>query len=88
MTTNLTLRIDADLKTAAEELFEELGMSLSTAFNVFVRQAVRVQGMPFAIGRTVAHRKTMAALAEARQLANDPTPGFDSMEAFVKSLES
>ena len=38
-TSNISIRIDADLKAAAEALFEELGMNLSTAFNIFVRQS-------------------------------------------------
>ena len=35
-TSNISIRMDSDLKAAAEALFEELGMNLSTAFNIFV----------------------------------------------------
>ena len=34
--TNISIRMDADLKAAAEELFADLGMNISTAFNIFV----------------------------------------------------
>lgn len=37
-TTNISIRMDSDLKAQADALFGELGMNLSTAFNVFVRQ--------------------------------------------------
>ena len=37
-TSNISIRMDSDLKAAAEALYEELGMNLSTAFNIFVRQ--------------------------------------------------
>jgi DNA-damage-inducible protein J len=47
--TQVNIRIDDDLKEQAERLFAELGMNISTAFNVFVRQAVREGGLPFAV---------------------------------------
>ena len=46
-TTNLNVRVDEDLKRQAEYIFTELGMSLSTATNLFLRSAVRYGGIPF-----------------------------------------
>ena len=48
---NVTIRIDEDLKQAADELFDDLGMSFTTAVNVFVRQSLREGRIPFEIGR-------------------------------------
>ena len=48
-TTNISIRIDADLKAQADALFAELGMNLSTAFNIFVRQCIRERRIPFEI---------------------------------------
>ena len=45
-TTNISIRMDADLKAQADALFAELGMNLSTAFNIFVRQSLREGGIP------------------------------------------
>ena len=45
-TTNLTIRLDSDLKKDCEALYAELGMSLSTAINVFLRQSLRKRGLP------------------------------------------
>lgn len=42
-----TYRVDADLKKQAAELYESMGMSLNTAINVFLRQSVKEQRMPF-----------------------------------------
>ena len=42
-TSNISLRMDSNLKAAAEALYEELGMNISTAFNIFVRQSLREQ---------------------------------------------
>ena len=47
--TNISIRMDVELKRDAEELFANLGMNLSTAFNVFLRQSLRVQGLPFPV---------------------------------------
>ena len=47
--TNINIRIDEDLKREAESLFSELGLNMSTAINVFVRQAVRQGAIPFEI---------------------------------------
>ena len=48
-TTNISIRIDADLKAQADALFADLGMNLSTAFNIFVRQCIRERRIPFEI---------------------------------------
>jgi DNA-damage-inducible protein J len=45
----VNIRIDDTLKEEAEHLFEELGMNISTAFTIFIRQALRQRGIPFAI---------------------------------------
>ena len=47
MYTNLTISMDSDVKEKADALFSELGMDLSTAFNLFVRESLRVGGIPF-----------------------------------------
>ena len=72
-TANLTVRIDAGIKSEAEKLFEDLGMSISTAFNIFLRQAVRAQAIPFTISRGIANQTTLAAMREAEQIANNAT---------------
>ena len=48
-TTNVSIRLDLDLKRDAEVLFANLGMNLSTAFNIFLRQSLRAQGLPFPV---------------------------------------
>ena len=48
-TTNISIRINSKLKEEAEKLFSRLGMNISTAFNVFVRQSLREKRIPFSI---------------------------------------
>ena len=47
--TSISIRIDEDVKKDAETLFAKLGLTISAATNVFYRQAVRTQGIPFPI---------------------------------------
>lgn len=52
--TNVNIRMDEGLKKEAEHLFSELGLNMTTAVNIFVRQAVRQGKIPFelAVGKT------------------------------------
>jgi len=88
-TTNLTIRIDSGVKGEAEKLFEDLGMSISTAFNIFLRQAVRMQAIPFTISRGITNWATVAAMRETERIADDPSvSSYSNSEDLVKSLES
>ena len=58
-TTNISIRMDADLKAQADALFAELGMNLSTAFNIFVRQSLREGGIPFEVSWNSPTRKRL-----------------------------
>lgn len=76
--TNLNIKIDRDLKAEADRLFNEMGMNLTTAVNVFVRQAVLQRAIPFQIyrdapsaGATVSVEQRRAAMQEIRDLLAD-----------------
>ena len=71
-TTNVSIQIDADLKAAADALFGELGMNLSTAFNIFVRQSLREGKIPFSISLSHPNQETLAAILEADRIISDP----------------
>ena len=63
-TINLSIRMDRALKEQAESLFSELGMNMTTAFNIFVRQSVRQGKIPFEIALSKPNAETLAALKE------------------------
>ncbi|MEI7899407.1 MAG: type II toxin-antitoxin system RelB/DinJ family antitoxin [bacterium] len=71
--TNLSIRIDMQLKKEAEEVFSDFGMSLTSAFVCFVRQTVREQRLPFTPSRRVPNRETIEAMEEVRRLRKDKT---------------
>jgi DNA-damage-inducible protein J len=83
-TTNLSIRIDRDLKDEADQVFNALGMNLTTAITVFVRQSVRQKKIPFEIalfpdneGRGISMRDAMAASERIWQ--NSVRNGMDKM---------
>ena len=65
---NVTIRMDANDKAQAEKLFSEFGLTLNAAFNMFVKQALREQSIPFKITKNpdiqYMDRKTLEKLSE------------------------
>ena len=87
-TVNVTFRMDSDLKRQADSLFAELGMSLSTAFNIFVRQSLRDGGIPFDISLEKPNKETIAAMLEAERIARDPNvKKYNSVKELFADLE-
>ena len=71
--TNLNIRTDKEVKIAAERIFEELGLNMTTAVNIFLRQTIRENGIPFELKLNVPNDVTAAAIEEGRKLAYDKT---------------
>lgn len=87
-TTNITIRMDVDLKTQADTLFSELGMNLSTAFNIFVRQSLREGKIPFDISLSQPNKETIAAMLEAERIAHDPNvKRYSDVEEALRELK-
>ena len=87
-TTNLNIRIDKDIKDQAEEIFNELGLNMTTAVNMFLRTAIREQGIPFELKLDVPNETTAAAIEEGRKMISDSSaPRYSSMDALKEALE-
>jgi DNA-damage-inducible protein J len=86
-TVNITIRVDNELKKEADDLFSDLGMSLSTAFNIFLRQSVREQQIPFAVSRNVPNAVTLMAM-DAAEKDEDMYGPFDSVDDLMEALNA
>lgn len=87
-TTNLSIRIDKALKEQAEQLFSELGMNMTTAFTIFVRQAVRQGKIPFEISLNTPNLETLKAIEEANKLIHDPNvKRYESFEELLAEVQ-
>ncbi|MBQ3678502.1 MAG: type II toxin-antitoxin system RelB/DinJ family antitoxin [Succinivibrio sp.] len=87
-TINYTCRIDSEVKQKGEVLFKELGMSLSTAINVFLKEAIRTGGFPFNVCLKNPNKETLTAMMESNQLLNDPNTKTYSVEDALKELKN
>lgn len=84
---NINVRVDAEIKNAAEAIFAELGISMSTAVNVFLRATIREHGLPFELKLDSPSDITYAAIGEGRRLAEDSNvEGYRSMSELKASL--
>ena len=84
---NVSFRIDTDLKNEAENLFNQLGLSMTAAYNIFLRQAVREKRIPFDVS-LIPNEKTALAMREAERIARDPkTKSFDSFSELLNDTK-
>lgn len=88
--TTTTITIDSDIKTQAQELLSDFGLDLSTAINIFLRQTIRENAIPFNISREVPNSDTIAAMREVEEMKKHPEmyKRYSSFSELLKEVES
>ena len=86
-TTNLNIRIDEDLKKQSEEIFSELGLTMSAALTVFLRQTVRSNGIPFEMRLNVPSDETLEAMQDV-SLNRNMSRSFNSIKELMEDLDA
>ena len=82
------IRIDEDLKKQAAELFSQLGLDMSSAMNIFLKQCVLHEVLPFNIELPKYKPEVIEAMEEARRIARDPkTKRYDSLTEALKDID-
>lgn len=82
------IRIDKTVKEQSTELFSSLGMDMSSAVNIFLRQCILHGGLPFAVEIPHYSQQTLKAAEEARKISRNPDAcSYDSVSALKKALE-
>lgn len=74
-TANINIRMDANLKKQFEAFCADMGMTMTTAVNIFAKKAVRENRIPFEISGDVPNAETQAAIREVKQMKADPALG-------------
>lgn len=69
---SMNISLDADLKAASIALYKELGMDLSTAITIFLKQSLRTQGIPFTVTKEVPNREMVEAMKEYYEMKEHP----------------
>ena len=82
------IRIDSEIKKQAASLFRTLGLDMSTAINMFLRQCVLKGGIPFVIENPKYKKETIQAMEEAKRISSDKEKkGYSTMKELKKSLQ-
>ena len=81
------IKIDPELKEQAQDLCESRGMNLTAAVNIFLRQSVREQAIPFRIGEPVPNAETVQAIRDARNGVG-LSRGFTSVKELMEDLDA
>ncbi len=86
--TNLNIRIDRKTKESAEIIFDEMGLNMTSAVTMFLRQTVRDKRLPFTADLNTYSIETMKAFEEGHRIARDPSvPGYSNIDDLKKALE-
>ncbi len=82
------IRLDPKIKADANNLFKELGLDMSTAVNIFLRQCLIHGGLPFQVNKKKKLKKLLKSIDEAENLLNDPkAKTYETIEDLVRDLE-
>ena len=89
-TTSLNVRVDRQVKKTAESICESLGMNLSTAINIFLRQLINHDGLPFEVVNPRYNEETIAAFREAEDIiaGRVKTKSYASAEEFFADMDT
>ncbi len=87
-TANINIRMDANLKKQFEAFCADMGMTMTTAVNIFAKKAVRENRIPFEISGDIPNAETQEAIREVKQMKADPTIGktYTDVDEMMKEL--
>lgn len=82
------IRIDKNLKEEANILFSKLGLDMSSAINIFLRQCILREGIPFSVEIPKYNRETINAIIEAKNISKDNSvESYSNIKDLIKALE-
>lgn len=83
MSSTITVRVEEKVKKQAGEIFKEVGMDMSTAINIYLKQVIRSNGIPFPVSAEIPNDITIKAIkaAEEGQMAS-----FSSIDDLMEDL--
>mgnify|MGYP001352890806 CR=1 FL=1 len=84
---NLNIRMDADLKREFQDIVSELGLTTTVALNAFVKTVVRERRIPLSLDLNVPNKLTLQALEDVKHNKNIQGP-YDSVDALMEALDA
>ena len=86
-TTSMTVRLDKNIKKAAQSIYSELGIDMTTAINVFLRQSIRSKGFPFDVTIDQPNSITLKAMEDTQNNVDMHGP-FNTVKELMESLNA
>ncbi len=89
-TVNMSIRMDTELKKQADAMFSDMGLNMTTAMNMFLRQVVRQGRIPFEIATDIPNAETVDAIKEMDDMLSGKIPAkrYSSTKELFEDLES
>ena len=84
--TSMSIRLDSEVKEQAQQVFNHLGMDMTTAINIFLRQAIQYQGLPFDV-KIDENRKLLQVVTDVEQNRN-MSRSFESVSELMEDLRA
>lgn len=82
----MSIRLDSEVKEQAQQVFNHLGMDMTTAINIFLRQAIQYQGLPFDV-KIDENRKLLQVVTDVEQNRN-MSRSFESVSGLMEDLRA
>lgn len=87
--TTISITIDEKVKEEAQDLFESMGLNMSTAINVFLIQSVAEHRIPFEIKQRILNETTINAIKECEDIiSNNTGKTFNTFDEFLQDLNN
>ena len=88
MEVNFSIKVDKEVQDKSEEIFNELGLDMNTAINIFLNKTIYENGIPFDLKLDTPNQTTIEAIEEGRKLLNDPNAkGYHSIDELKETLK-
>ena len=84
--TSMNIRMDAEVKKQAEALFGEIGMNMTTAINIFLKQSIRENGIPFELKINQPNAETLKAINEGEKIIKEGKARFNTADEMFADL--
>ena len=88
-TANINIRVEPDLKSTADGIFSQFGLTIADAVNIFLYKSIIVGGLPFDMILPKYNDDTLAAMQEARNIASGKinAKSYDSVKEMIAELD-
>ncbi len=86
----INVGMDSDVNEQAQRIFSDLGIDTDTAINIFFRQVIRTNGLPFMLKADTPNAETIEALREVEAMKKDPSLGksYTDVDTMMKEILS